>query len=111
MDEVLRDEINNLHANFCKALADPSRLYLLYTLYDKPCTVNELADRVGMAQPTVSRHLRVLRDRKMVTDTRLGQSVLYSLADNRIIEALDLLRNVMATRLIREIPLASAFEN
>ena len=72
MESALRDEINTLHASFCKGLADPNRLFLLYTLYEKPCTVNELADKLGLPQPTVSRHLRVLRERNMVIDTRQG---------------------------------------
>ena len=110
MDMVLRDEINNLHASFCKGLADPNRLYLLYTLNEKPCTVNELSEKLGLAQPTVSRHLRILRERNMVIDTRQGQSVLYALADERIIEALDLLRGVMSTQLQRRIPIAQAID-
>ena len=108
MDTALRDEINTLHASFCKGLADPNRLYLLYTLYDAPCTVNELAEKLKLQQPTVSRHLRVLRERNMVIDTRQGQSVSYELADERIIQALDLLREVMAEQLQRRIPIASA---
>ena len=111
MDINLRDEINSLHASFCKGLADPNRLFLLYTLYEKPCTVNELAERLNPAQPTVSRHLRVLRERNMVIDTRQGQSVSYKLTDERIIEALDLLRAVMAEQFKRRIPIASAFED
>lgn len=109
MDMVLRDEINQLHASFCKGLADPNRLFILYTLADKPCSVNELAEKLNLAQPTVSRHLRILRERNMVVDTRHGQSVIYTLADERVIEALDLLRGVMTTALTRQIPLANAF--
>lgn len=109
MESALRDEINTLHASFCKGLADPNRLFLLYTLYEKPCTVNELADKLGLPQPTVSRHLRVLRERNMVIDTRQGQSVMYKLTDERIVQALDLLRSVMADQYKRRIPIASAF--
>ncbi len=108
MDVALRDEINSLHASFCKGLADPNRLFLLYTLHDKPCTVNELAEKLNLPQPTVSRHLRVLRERNMVIDTRQGQSVSYKLADSRIIHALDLLRAVMADQFKRRIPIATA---
>lgn len=111
MDGTLRDEINTLHASFCKGLADPNRLFLLYTLHDKPCTVNELAEKLNLPQPTVSRHLRVLRERNMVTDTRQGQSVMYRLTDPRIVDALDLLRAVMADQYKRRIPIASAFED
>jgi DNA-binding transcriptional ArsR family regulator len=95
----LRAEINRLHANICSGLADPTRILILYTLYERPHNVGELAEDLELPQPTVSRHLKVLRERQMVLAERDGQSVNYSLADNRIIEAMDLLRAVLASRL------------
>ncbi len=95
----LRAEINRLHANICSGLADPTRILILYTLRDRPHHVSELAEDLELPQPTVSRHLKVLRERQMVIAEREGQSVNYSLADDRIIEAMDLLRAVLASRL------------
>lgn len=94
-----RAEINKLHANICSGLADPTRILILYTLHDRPHNVSELAEGLELPQPTVSRHLKVLRERQMVTSERVGQAVNYSLTDNRIIEAMDLLRAVLASRL------------
>lgn len=95
----LRAEINKLHANICSGLADPTRILILYTLHDHPHNVSELAESLELPQPTVSRHLKVLRERQMVLAERSGQAVFYSLADARIIEAMDLLRAVLASRL------------
>ncbi len=95
----LRAEINKLHANICSGLADPTRILILYTLHDHPYNVSELAESLELPQPTVSRHLKVLRERQMVLAQRSGQAVYYSLADARIIEAMDLLRAVLASRL------------
>jgi ArsR family transcriptional regulator len=58
-----------------------------------------------MPQPLVSRHLKVLRERGMVLATRQGSSVLYSLGDLRLIEALDLLRAVLRDQLSRGVEL------
>jgi ArsR family transcriptional regulator len=99
MDSKLRDEVRVLHANVCKGLADPNRILLLYSLATNPCTVTELTELTELPQPTVSRHLRILRERGMVTAKRNGQSVFYDLADRRIIKALDLMRAVMADNL------------
>lgn len=96
MDPTLREEVNELHAQVCKGLADPNRIILLYSLVVAPRNVTELTELTELPQPTVSRHLRVLRERGMVTAQRIGQSVYYEVADRRIIEALDLLRAVMA---------------
>ncbi|MCK4315789.1 MAG: helix-turn-helix transcriptional regulator [Anaerolineae bacterium] len=59
-------------------------------------------------QPTVSHHLKVLRDRGLVTATREGNAVRYALRDRRIIQALDLLRAVMADVLAERAKLAGA---
>ena len=104
----LRAEINKLHANICSGLADPTRILILYTLHDHPHNVSELADSLDLPQPTISRHLKVLRERQMVTAERDGQSVFYSLADARIIEAMDLLRAVLASRLQDQSELADS---
>jgi ArsR family transcriptional regulator len=80
-------------------LADPKRILILYALSEKPCNVNELAIYLGLSQPMVSRHLKVLRERGMVLANRVGAAVEYSLADQRLIEALDLLRAVLRDHL------------
>jgi len=95
----LRAEIDRLHAQVCSGLADPNRILILYTLAEKPYNVSDLAKAIDLPQSTVSRHLKVLRERNMVVAQRDGQSVYYSLADDRIIEALDLLRAILASSL------------
>ena len=96
---ALTQEITALHAGICSALADPRRILMLYALKDKPRNVSELADELGISQPTASRHLNLLRERGLVTAKRDGQSVVNTLADERIIDALDLLRGVLASNL------------
>jgi DNA-binding transcriptional ArsR family regulator len=99
MNNNLVQEINQMHAELCGGLADPTRLMILYTLSDQPHNVTELCAALQMTQPSISRHLKILRDRGLVLANREGQNVLYSLADRRVIDALDLLRAVMASKL------------
>ena len=106
MSTNLRDEINQLHANICSGLADPNRILILYTLADHPSNVTELAKSLESPQPTVSRHLKVLKERGMVKSERDGQAVIYRLGDHRIIEALDLLRAMLADSLENQAALA-----
>ena len=105
---TLKEEIFRLHAEICSGLADANRILILYTIQEKPLNVSELAEAISLPQPTVSRHLKVLRERGMVVATRQGQSVYYSLADDRIIKALDLLREVLASRLQDQSELADS---
>jgi DNA-binding transcriptional ArsR family regulator len=111
MDNHLREEILTLHAHICEGLADPNRIMILYTLAENARNVTELAAALGMAQPTVSRHLKVLRERGLVIAERQAQSVLYSLADRRVIQALDLLRAVLADSLHSRAELARSVRN
>jgi DNA-binding transcriptional ArsR family regulator len=101
-------EIRELHAQFCQALADPTRIMLLYTLAEGPRNVGELASELRLSQPNVSRHLKVLRERDMVTATREGANVVYALADKRVLKALDLMREVLGDQLARRAQLAEA---
>lgn len=96
MQTALRRQVHQLHAEICQALSDPSRILILYELQDGPRNVSELAEGLGLTQPTVSRHLKVLRDRRMVITARDGTSIYYRLADQRVIQALNLLREVLA---------------
>jgi DNA-binding transcriptional ArsR family regulator len=96
---TLQQEITQLEANFCAALSDPNRLLILYALNENPLNVTELTNELGLSQPTMSRHLKVLRERGLVTTVRTGTVVTYHLSDPRLIQALDLLRNVMRERL------------
>ena len=106
MSQDLREEITYLHAGVCSGLADPNRILIIYALAAGPQNVSELAAGLELPQPTVSRHLKVLRERRMVSAQRQGQSVYYSLADQRIIQALDILRAFMADVLENQVALA-----
>ena len=100
--QTLQQEISQLEADFCFALSDPTRILMLYALNEKPMNVTELSTELVISQPTTSRHLKVLRDRRLVQTTRHGTVVTYQLTDTRMIEALDLLRAVMRERLVHQ---------
>jgi DNA-binding transcriptional ArsR family regulator len=97
--ETLVQEITQLHADICSALADPRRILILYALAEQPRNVSDLAQAISISQPAASRHLNILRERGMVSSQRDGQSVIYHLRDERTIQALDLLRGVLGDTL------------
>jgi len=108
MDKKLLKEINHLHAEVCGGLSDPKRIAILYVLAEGSKNVMELAENLEMPQPTISRHLKILRERGMVIAERQGATINYTLADKRIIKALDLLRQVLADHLTKRSALADA---
>jgi len=110
VDKALREEIDQLHAELCQCIADPRRISILYALSEGPKNVSELMEALDMTRATASRHLKVLRDGSMVNTERDGVSIYYSLADERVIQALDLLRGVLAQMLAQRKALAEALE-
>lgn len=108
MNKTLEAEITQLHAEICAGLADPNRIMILYTLSQRPHNVTELCNELEMPQPLISRHLKVLRERGMVTTERRGTIIVYTLGDRRLTEALDLLRAAMRDILAKRVELAEA---
>ncbi|HEX5942154.1 MAG TPA: metalloregulator ArsR/SmtB family transcription factor [Anaerolineales bacterium] len=99
VNPTLKQEIIQLEADFCAALSDPTRIFILYALQERSQNVTELTHELGIPQPTTSRHLKVLRERGLVYSERQGTVITYHLADQRIIQAMDLLRSAMRDRL------------
>lgn len=95
----LTQEVSQLHADICSALADPKRILLIYALAERPHSVNDLAEELGISQPAASRNLKVLRERGLVSTQRQGTSLEYHLTDMRLVEALNMLRAVLRDRL------------
>jgi ArsR family transcriptional regulator len=100
------EELGMLHERICKAVGDPRRIQILYALQARPYNVSELAETLGVPQPTASRHLTVLRVSSLVIAQRSGTTVTYSLADAGIIEVLDRMRQVLRDTISRQPSLA-----
>ena len=95
-------ELGLLHSSICRALADPKRIQILYALHAKPRHVTALAQDLNLPQPTVSRHLRILRQKALVSSERCGASVVYEVVDPGIITVLDMMRQVMFDSIVRQ---------
>jgi DNA-binding transcriptional ArsR family regulator len=61
------------------ALAEPNRLQIVQLLRRKPLAVGEIVDRLGLRQPQVSKHLRVLSDAGLVEVRPVAQQRIYAL--------------------------------
>lgn len=114
--KALEREVTLLHERVCSAMGDPTRIMILYLLSEGEMYVNDIAESLEQPQSTISRHLKILRERGLVETERQGTAVLYSLADRRIIEALDLMRSILndqvraAAAITRNIPYSKTME-
>jgi ArsR family transcriptional regulator len=110
VSQTLAQEVSQLEADLCFALADPTRILILYTLNEQPHNVTEITNTLNITQPTTSRHLKILRERGLVHTERQGSTIIYHLTDKRLIEALDLLRSVLRDRLSHRASLIEEIE-
>ncbi len=95
-----RPDIFELHADVCRTLASATRLKILALLGKMEMSVGEMAETIGASLPNVSQHLAVLKSHHLVIARKEGQSVFYSLADRRIIQACAAIRSVLLDQMM-----------
>lgn len=71
-----------------KALADGTRQEILHLLEENQYTVGEIVAKFDLSQPTISRHLSVLKEADLVVDQRRGQNVIYRLNENSLADSM-----------------------
>lgn len=81
-----------------KVLANENRLRILCELIHGPSAVGALGEKIGgISQSALSQHLALLKAHGMVEDQRLGQSVMYSIADDRVAGLVQAIRREYCT--------------
>jgi len=83
---------------FLKQFANKTRLLVLCLLLDEEKSVTELLDVVDVSQPVISQHLALLREAKMVSTRREGQTIYYRLADERVKRLIALMHEFFALK-------------
>ena len=68
-----------MHSDVFSVIADPTRRRIVRILAEQTHTVGAVVEKLSMSQPTISKHLKVLRDADVVSVTVEGQRRLYSL--------------------------------
>ena len=84
-----------MHAELCKALANEHRQAILHAIDDGEKCVGDLAAEVGISVHNVSQHLRVLKERKLVSARKDGQTVYYRVTNMKFIQACTLIRQAL----------------
>ena len=94
-------------ARIFNALSDPTRLEILEFLRTSEKCVCEIIPHVGLIQPVVSRHLKILKDCGLVRDRKEGNRRLYSITEPKIFEIIDAatpeLLDLLSNRIIEQI--------
>lgn len=96
-------------ADFFKALAHPLRIKILELLSEGDKNVNEIQSLIGSEGSAVSQQLTVLRAKNIVTGTKDGNRVIYSLRDPMIIQLLEVAKQIFNNHLVDTISMLDKF--
>lgn len=77
-------------ASFYKVIGDKTRVRILYTLVNKECCVQEIADALNMTHSAISHQLAKLKDYRLVKSRRDGKEIYYSLDDDHVLKIFNL---------------------
>lgn len=99
---TMQGEAFELIAAHLKALADPLRLRILDAIRYNPKYVKEIVELVEASQPTVSKHLGILRRAGIVQTERNGTLVRYRIRDERLCDLCDILQETVVNRITRD---------
>ena len=91
----MKKELYHLHSDLCRFLTHPVRLEILDLLRDKEMCVNELLKEINISQANLSQHLAHLRQKEVLNTRKEGTSVYYSIANRKILEAFDIMTEVL----------------
>jgi len=94
---------NDQLAAIAKAIAHPARIQIIRLLLSKPsCIGGEITSEVGLAQSTVSEHLRILKTAEIVTGEIEHPRVCYSLNPEQQLPLLDLLQQIASSQVTND---------
>ncbi len=91
----MEDQIYAYHAEMCRVFSHPKRLELINTLRDREMSAGELGERLGLAKSNLSQHLAMMRERHVLVSRKEGNMVYYRIANPRLLQAFDMLREIL----------------
>ncbi len=104
------ETVYQLHAEICKTLAHACRIEIIDRLREGEIMAGELARLMGISKVNLSQHLAVLRRNGIVEARRDGARIFYRISNPKVVQACQLMREVLIERLNRKRDLAILIE-
>lgn len=98
----MEDQIYHYHAEMCKVFSHPKRLELINLLRDGEMNVSDLCRALGLSPGNLSQHLAMMRERRILVSRKEANMVYYRIANPRLLEAFDLLREILFEQIRRD---------
>jgi len=102
------ERIYELHADVCKIFSSPKRLEILNALKDKERSAGELIEKIGLSKANLSQHMSILKSKGVIQTRREGLNVYYRISNPKIIQACNLMREVLLEQLQEKGKMASS---
>ena len=90
------------HAEMCKVFSNPTRLMILNVLREAEMTVAAIVEKLGIALGTVSPHLLMMKRQRVLASRKDGNQVFYRLANPKMLQAFDLIREILYEQMSQE---------
>jgi len=100
MDKNMEERMFQMHAEVCKSMANPTRLKIINLLGGGEKSVEELRKRLKLPKANLSQHLSILRQHRIVVSRREGLNVYYKCANQKMLKACEILREVLMEQLV-----------
>lgn len=112
----IEKDLYRKHADFCKVISHPTRLQIIDLLHGGEMSVTDLANRLQVTVGNLSQHLNLMKQRRVLQSRKAGNSVIYRLANPKMIKACCLIREILFeqmqddARLLKQMDRSRAFE-
>lgn len=93
------EKIFEIHADVCKVFSNAKRLEILNTLRDREMTASKLIEKIGLSKANLSQHMSILKSKGVLLTRREGVNIYYRISNAKIIQACDLMREVLLEQL------------
>jgi len=104
------EQIYELHADVCKIFSNAKRLEIINILRDRELSAGELLEETGLSKANLSQHMAVLKSKGVIITRKEGINVYYCIANPKIIQACNLMKEVLLEQLEEKGKMASRLQ-
>ncbi len=104
------EKVYDLHADICKVFSSAKRLEIMNSLKDKELSATELIEMTGLSKANLSQQMGILKAKGVINTRRDGVNIYYRIANTKIIEACNLMREVLLEQLTEKGRMASTLK-
>lgn len=98
----MEKELYERHAGMCRVFSHPTRLQIINALRGRDMSVTDLAQELGVSIGNLSQHLTLMRSVRILRSRKEGQKVYYGIENQRMLDAFDILREVLLATMEHE---------